>query len=42
MIKDFETKQSPINLFQQVFPEVTSAFSKEQFDNVINSYYTSH
>ena len=42
MIKDFETKQSPINLFQQVFPEVTNAFSKEQFDNLINSYYTSH
>lgn len=42
MIKDFETKQSPVNLFQQVFPEVTNAFTKEQFDNLISSYYTSH
>ena len=42
MIKDFETKQSPINLFQQIFPEVTNAFSKDQFENLINSYYTSH
>lgn len=42
MIKDFETKQSPVNLYQQIFPEVTSSFSKEQFDNLINSYYTSH
>lgn len=42
MIKDFETKQSPINLFQQNFPDVTNEFSKEQFENLINSYYTSH
>jgi hypothetical protein len=42
MIKDFETKQAPVNLYQQYFPEVTNAFSKEQFDNLINTYYTSH
>lgn len=42
MIKDFETKQSPVNYFQQIFPEVTNAFSNEQFENLINSYYTSH
>jgi hypothetical protein len=42
MIKDFETKQAPVNLFQQTFPEVTNAFTKEQFENLINAYYTSH
>lgn len=42
MIKDFETKQAPVNLYQQVFPEVTNAFSKEQFDNLIDTYYTTH
>ena len=42
MIKDFETKQAPVTLYQQIFPEVTNAFSKDQFDNLINSYYTSH
>lgn len=42
MIKDFETKQAPVSLYQQVFPEVTNAFSKEQFDNLIDTYYTTH
>lgn len=42
MIKDFETKQAPVNLYQQVFPEVTNAFTKEQFENLISTYYTSH
>lgn len=42
MMRDFEAKQSAVNYFQQVFPEVTNAFSKEQFDNLINTYYASH
>ena len=42
MVKDFETKQAPVNLYQQAFPEVTNAFTKEQFENLISSYYTSH
>lgn len=42
MDKDFNTKQAPVNLFQQIFPEVTSAFTKEQFENLITTYYTSH
>jgi hypothetical protein len=42
MIKDFETKQAPVNFFQNIFPEVTNAFTKDTFENLINSYYTSH
>lgn len=42
MLRDFEAKQSAINYFQQIFPEVTNAFTKEQFETLINSYYTSH
>jgi len=42
MLRDFEAKQSAINYFQQIFPEVTNAFTKEQFETLINSYYASH
>ena len=37
--RDFSTKQAAVNKFQDLFTNVTSDFSKERFDNLIDQYY---
>ena len=37
--RDFSTKQAAVNKIQDMFPNITSNYSKERFDNIVNNYY---